>query len=139
VRDGAARRRGSGQLEAEILAVLWAGDDPLTPGQVHRMLDAGLAYTTVVTCLSRLHDKGVLTRRRVGRAYAYRPVADQPGLAARRMRQVLDAEHDRQVTLSRFVSELSAEDERVLRAVLGPDGGPDLRDDDDQSAAGDLG
>jgi predicted transcriptional regulator len=118
------------------MAALWAADGPLTPGDVHRVLGPGLAYTTVVTCLSRLHDKGVLTRRRVGRAYAYRPVADQPGLAARRMRQVLDAEDDRQVTLSRFVSELSAEDEQVLRALLAEAGGPPP---DEHPGPGDLG
>lgn len=117
-RPEAGRRRGSGELEAEILAALWSEDAALTPGQVHRIIGTDLAYTTVVTCLTRLHDKGVLTRHRVGRAYAYRPVVDQPGLAARRMRQVLDAEDDRRVTLTRFVSELSAEDERVLRALL---------------------
>lgn len=117
-RAGVGRRRGSGELEAEILAALWTGHGALTPGEVHRVVGTELAYTTVVTCLTRLYDKGVLARHRVGRAYAYRPVVDQAGLAARRMRQVLDAEHDRRVTLTRFVSELSAEDEGVLRALL---------------------
>ncbi len=48
-------------------------------------LGGGLAYTTVVTILSRLHAKGVLDRERAGRAYRYAPVADQAGLAALRM------------------------------------------------------
>ena len=117
-------RRAAGELEAAALAVLQASGSALTPGEVLDRLGGGLAYTTVVTILSRLHAKGVLTRLRSGRAYSYAPVADEPGLAARRMRGVLDAEADRETVLARFVSELSLEDEHLLRRVLAdPDSG----------------
>jgi len=66
---------------------------------------------------SRRHDKG--TRIRTGRAYAYTPIADDAGLAARRMRQALDAESDRRTVLARFVSGLSPDDERELIRLLG--------------------
>jgi predicted transcriptional regulator len=112
-------RRAAGELEAATLAVLQAADRSLTPGEVLDRLGGGLAYTTVVTILSRLHAKGVLTRLRSGRAYSYAPVTDEPGLAARRMRGVLDAESDREAVLARFVSELSAADEHALRRMLG--------------------
>jgi Penicillinase repressor len=69
---------------------------------VRDRLSSGLAYTTVVTILSRLHAKGVLDRRKTGRAFVYRPVADEPGLAARRPAQMLDAEPDREAVLARF-------------------------------------
>lgn len=111
-------RRGAGELEAAALTVLQSAISPLTPGQVRDQLGGDLAYTTVVTILSRLHDKGVLTRIRSGRAYSYAPVADKPGLAARRMRGVLDAEADREAVLARFVSGLSAADDQVLRRML---------------------
>jgi predicted transcriptional regulator len=111
-------RRAAGELEAAALAVLQGSSSALTPGEVLDRLGGGLAYTTVVTILSRLHAKGVLTRLRSGRAYSYAPVADEPGLAARRMRGVLDSEADRQAVLARFVSGLSPEDEDVLRRVL---------------------
>lgn len=112
-------RRGAGQLEAAVLEVLHAADSALTPGQVRERLSAGLAYTTVVTIMSRLHAKGVLTRVKSGRAYAYTPVADEPGLAARRMRGVLEAEDDREAVLARFVSSLTPADENLLRRMLG--------------------
>jgi predicted transcriptional regulator len=115
---GGPPRRAAGELEAAALAVLQASSSPLTPGEVLDRLGGQLAYTTVVTILSRLHAKGVLTRLRSGRAYSYAPVADEPGLAARRMRGVLDAEADRQAVLTRFVSGLSPEDEDLLRRVL---------------------
>ena len=100
------------------MATLWAADQPMTANEVHAVINGGLAYTTVVTALSRLYAKGVLTRQPVGRAFAYVPVTDQPGLAARRMREVLDAERDRTSVLSRFVSGLSAPDEHLLRQLL---------------------
>jgi len=115
----AGSRRGAGELEAATLAVLQAAGAALTPGEVRERLGGRLAYTTVVTILSRLHAKGVLSRVRSGRAYAYAPVADEPGLAARRMRGVLESEDDREAVLARFVSGLSPADERLLRQMLG--------------------
>jgi predicted transcriptional regulator len=112
-------KRAAGELEAAVLAVLQAAGSPLSPGAVRERIGGDLAYTTVVTILSRLHDKGVLDRRKKGRAYLYVPVADEPGLAARRMARVLDAEPDREAVLARFVSGLSGADENLLRRMLG--------------------
>lgn len=116
---GAQARRGAGELEAAVLAALLAAGAALSPGEVRDRLDADLAYTTVVTIMSRLHGKGVLERRKAGRSYVYVPVADEPGLAARRMTRVLDGEADREAVLARFVSSLSESDEGVLRSLLG--------------------
>jgi len=102
-----------------VLTVLQDAEAPLAPAEVRERIGDGLAYTTVVTILSRLHAKGVLERRKDGRAYRYAPVSDQPGLAARRMARVLDGEPDRETVLARFVSALSDRDEELLRRVLG--------------------
>ena len=115
----AAGRRAAGELEAAVLAVLQAAGSPLSPAEVRDRLSGDLAYTTVVTILSRLHGKGVLDRRKAGRAFLYAPVADEPGLAARRMAQMLDAEPDREQVLARFVSGLSGTEEELLRRMLG--------------------
>ena len=120
-------RRGAGELASQVLGILQAADEPLSPAAVRERLSGELAYTTVVTILSRLQAKGVLDRERVGRAYRYRPVADEPGLAARRMASVLAAEPDREAVLQRFVSALSQEDEQALRRMIGDSGGADGR------------
>jgi predicted transcriptional regulator len=117
--DAAGGRRAAGELETAVLAVLQAAGGPLSPGEVREQLGDGLAYTTVVTILSRLHAKGVLNRHKSGRSYVYAPVADEPGLAARRMARLLDAEADRAAVLTRFVSGLSDSDEELLRRMLG--------------------
>jgi predicted transcriptional regulator len=72
----------------------------------------------VVTVLSRMFDKGLLTRSKQGRAFAYAPVDDAHGLTARRMRQVLESDSDRAAVLSRFVQDLPARDEQLLRQFL---------------------
>src|SRR6201987_2271029 len=128
-------RRGAGELEAAVLEVLQRGGSALSPGEVRELIGGDLAYTTVVTILSRLHAKGVLERHKSGRAYLYAPVADSPGLAARRMARVLDAEADREAVLARFVSSLSDRDEELLRRMLaGP--GPDGLDGSDEDSLG---
>ena len=118
----AAGRRAAGELEAAVLAVLQGAGAPLSPAEVRERIGGPLAYTTVVTILSRLHAKGVLERHKAGRAYLYSPVADEPGLAARRMARVLDGEADREAVLARFVSALSDSDEELLRRMLGDPG-----------------
>lgn len=115
---GAHSRRPAGQLEAAVLRELQQAGAPLSPAEVRERVGGGLAYTTVVTILSRLHGKGLLSRHKAGRVYRYAPVADQPGLAARRMTRVLDEEADRETVLARFVSSLSERDEELLRKML---------------------
>ncbi|MEW1655292.1 BlaI/MecI/CopY family transcriptional regulator [Streptomyces sp. NPDC093707] len=121
-----APRRPAGELEASVLAALWAADGPLTPAEVQGELGGRLARTTVTTILSRLHGKGAVSRTRAGRGFAYSPIHDSAGLTARRMRSELDKQDDRTTALARFVSELTTEDERLLRSLLdeaGPEGG----------------
>lgn len=124
-----ARRRGQGELEAQVLAALHQAPGPATAAWVQDHLGGDLAYTTVMTILSRLHAKKAVTRERVGRSYVWLPAADEAGLAALRMRRVLDSESDRDAVLASFVSALSAQDERLLRTLLeratGEDSGPD--------------
>jgi predicted transcriptional regulator len=115
--EAAGRRRERGDLENEVLAALAVADGPLTPAEVQATLGRDLAYTTVMTTLSRLHDKDAVTRCRAGRAYAY-ALTDESTVAARRMRRVLDAGHDRTGVLARFLDELPPTDVPVLQRLL---------------------
>jgi predicted transcriptional regulator len=115
---GQSERRAAGALEAEVMGVLQHAGRSLNAADVQALLARKLAYTTVVTILSRMHDKGVLTRAKDGRAFRYAPVSDEPGLVARRMHHAMETEPDRQAVLARFVDTLSEQDERVLRELL---------------------
>lgn len=114
------RRRGA--LEQEVLTCLAVAGRPLTVAEVQGDLGHGLAYTTVLTALTRLHAKGALHREQSGRAFAYSlaedPAAVGASVTARRMARLLDAGHDRAGVLARFVADLSPEDERLLGELL---------------------
>ncbi len=114
-------RRASGELSALVMDVLRQANSALTAGEVRRQFAAmgvgPLAYTTVVTTLSRLHMQGLADRCRRGRAYAYQAVSGHQ-LAARRMRRLLDAADDRTEVLAQFVATLDARDERVMCDLL---------------------
>ncbi|KUN33053.1 CopY family transcriptional regulator [Streptomyces longwoodensis] len=130
------RRRAQGELEGLVLAALREADGPATAGWVQERLGGDLAYTTVITILTRLLAKGAVTRERAGRSFAWTPVSDRAGLAAHRMRKVLDRESDREAVLASFVTSLDAGDERLLRELLeraGPEGaeGPEGREGED--------
>ncbi|WP_431996342.1 BlaI/MecI/CopY family transcriptional regulator [Streptomyces fungicidicus] len=114
-----SRRRGQGELEALVLAALREADGPATAGWVQERVGDDLAYTTVITILTRLLAKGVVTRERAGRSFSWTPASDPAGLAASRMRKVLDAESDREAVLASFVTGLGPDDERLLRDLLG--------------------
>jgi predicted transcriptional regulator len=111
-------RRAAGRLESEVLATLWAAGRPLTPGEVVDALNGNLAYTTVQTILTRLHTKGAVHREQAGRAHAYTPVLDEAGLAASRMRTMLDHSGDHAAVLARFLGTLSAEEEATLARLI---------------------
>lgn len=65
---------GLGDLEAAVMAALWANGELTTP-KVHEIVgeERGLAYTTILTTLQRLHKKGLLDRVPRGRGHAYTP------------------------------------------------------------------
>ena|ERR1700712_2988442 len=113
-----SRRRAAGGLESEVLAALWSADKPLTVGEVVDELHADLAYNTVQTILTRLHNKGAVHREQAGRAHTFTPVLDDAGLAANRMRALLDKGVDQAAVLSRFVDTLSEQEEAALSALL---------------------
>ncbi len=111
-------RRAAGGLESEVLAALWAADRPLTSGEVVAALGGELAYNTVQTILTRLHLKGAVNRENHGRAHAYTPVLDGAGLAAHRMRALLDKGGDRRAVLHQFLSTLSPEEAATLADLM---------------------
>lgn len=112
------RRRGQGELEALVLSALRETEEPVTAGWVQERLGGDLAYTTVITILTRLLAKGAVTRERAGRSFVWTPASDQAGLGAHKMRKVLDAERDREAVLASFVTGLGPDDERLLRELL---------------------
>ena len=112
-----------GALEAEVLDVLWHADGPVTPADVRTAMDTDLAYTTVMTILVRLWDKGLAGRTKQGRAFAYSAVVSESELAARRMRAALAAASDSTATMSRFVDGLDKREAAALRELLGEAGG----------------
>lgn len=117
-------RRPSGRLASDVLAVLAESGEPMSVGEVRAAMGDTLAYTTVMTVLGRLAEKGLVERERRGRAHVYTAVRDQAQVTAWRMRRLLDAEDDRAAVLARFVGDLSDEDERVLLEMLNdPDRG----------------
>ena len=67
-------RKILGDLEADVMETLWAGD-ARTVRDVHRHLTGkrNIAYTTVMTVMSRLADKGLLDKSKHGAAFVYRP------------------------------------------------------------------
>lgn len=123
------RRRGQGELEAEVLAALREAPAPASTAWVQERLGGSLAYTTVITILTRLLAKGAVTREKAGRFFVWTPAADEAGLAAQRMHRILDGESDRGTVLARFVTALTPGDEQVLRELLeradGAPKGPD--------------
>lgn len=111
-------RRGQGDLEAMVLRCVWAAEKPLSPGEVRDAIAADIAYTTAMTVLTRLWEKGLLTREKDGRAYRYRAAIGEAAHAANRMGAVLGAASNREEALSRFVGSLAPTDVAALRRLL---------------------
>ena len=101
------------------MEIVWEAQ-PLSVRDVARKLGGRLAYTTVMTILVRLHDKGVVERQRDGRAFAYHPVQSREERAADRMAEVLGHAKDPSSVLSQFVARISDDERAQLRRMLKP-------------------
>jgi predicted transcriptional regulator len=105
-------------LEGEVLTALHAADQPLTPADVQRAVGGGLAYTTVMTILTRLYAKGLAVRVPVGRGFAYSPAEGEATAVARQMHALLAGGRDRAAVLAQFFDGLEPEEEQLLARLL---------------------
>jgi len=106
-----------GALEAQVLACLWDATAPLSVRDVASKLKGRRrAYTTVMTVLARLHEKGLVERVLAGRAYLYRASGTPAEIEARTIQDLLAASDDPKAVLAHFVEEL-AKDPDLLRTL----------------------
>lgn len=112
-----------GDLEQAVMDVLWS--DPSSTGlTVREVLDRltgrDLAYTTVMTVLSRLESKDLTTRERDGRAWRYLPAATREELTATAMRNSLDdlSSASRQAAILHFLAGASPDDLDLVREAM---------------------
>jgi len=71
--------RSLGVLEREVMGLAWERPE-ITVRECCDRLGSGVAYTTVMTTMDRLFKKGLLARRKDGRAFVYRAVATKSEL-----------------------------------------------------------
>lgn len=99
--------RRVGDLENEVLEQLWLAADWLSGREVwERLGDESRAYTTVLTILSRLVDKGLVEREVRGRGHVYRAAGDPDELTAQAISSLLAATADPRSALAYFVEGL---------------------------------
>ena len=111
---------GLGPLEADALNALWDSSGWMTPGEVHERLtkDRDLAYTTVMTVLVHLGEKGFAERRKDGRAFAYHALLSREEHAASVMASTLKKARNKAMVLTNFVEQLDAKQRAQLRRML---------------------
>jgi predicted transcriptional regulator len=74
--------------ELDVMAVLWERG-PSTVAEVRDALEDALAYTTVLTVLRTLEDKGHVGHEEAGRAYRYRALVEQGDAGRSALQRVL--------------------------------------------------
>ncbi len=109
-----------GPLETEIMQILWQ-DKRSTVKKVHRKLSQNrdIAYTTVMTTMGRLSEKGVLNRHREGLAYVYTPAITEEEFVTMVVHQVLDGLMDdySDMAVDYMVDYLAKHDPEELRRL----------------------
>ncbi len=115
-------RTGLGHLESAVLGVVAGATGPVTVADVQARLPGSPAYTTVMSTLARLAEKGALIRSMDGRAYRYELAAPagsiDEAVTARQMRRLMSQAGHRDAVLARFVAELDPDEERLLTDLL---------------------
>ena len=112
------RRIGSeekflGPLEAIVMERLWKRREATVRDIVDDLSRTrSLAYTTVMTIMTRLHAKGLLARVRDGKTYRYRPAFSREEHRERLSRDLVRGLVDEfgEVALAQFAAELDGVD-----------------------------
>jgi len=102
--------------ELDVITVLW-DRGPSTVAEVQGALDDELAYTTVLTVLRILEDKGYVGHTAEGRAHRYQPLVERVAAgdsALRRLRQRLFAGSP-ELLLTRLVEDEDLTEDELRR------------------------
>ncbi len=79
-----------GDLEHELLSILWSAGEEMTAAGVRKRLARNLKDATVRTVLRRLEEKGYVTHSVVAGTFLYRPVQTAQSTAASALREIVD-------------------------------------------------
>ncbi len=115
-----------GVLERSVMNALWDAPNGLSATELgDRLLNADaeedrktLATTTLLTVLSRLENKGFVSRTRATRPHRYSAVHSRAEHTADLMHQVLGLSPDTDAALARFVGAVSPAEAETLRQLL---------------------
>ncbi|QES43061.1 CopY family transcriptional repressor [Streptomyces venezuelae] len=106
---------------------VWKWNRPVTVREVLEDLqeERSIAYTTVMTVLDNLHQKGWVRREAEGRAYRYEAVSTRAAYAAALMNEAWSRSDNPAAALVAFFGMMSAEQREALsdamRIVQGPE------------------
>jgi predicted transcriptional regulator len=105
-------------LETAVMDVLWESDTHLNPAEVRKQLEVDRAYTTVMTVLVRLWNKGLLERVKQGKAYVYKPIVDRDAVLAANMIDLVERAGEAGPVLARFAAHLDPAEREHLARLL---------------------
>ena len=107
--------------ELDVMSVLW-DVGPATVAEVRERIADDLAYTTVLTMLRTLEQKGYVSHTEDGRAHRYKPLVKREVAGRTALRRLVDKVFDGspELLLTQLVSDknLSDEELRRLRKLL---------------------
>jgi len=107
--------------ELDVMGELWALGSA-TVAEVQERLPDKLAYTTVLSILRTLEQKGYVGHEEEGRAHRYKPLVKREAAGARALRRMVDKlfKGSPELLLTQLVSErnLSDAELRRLRRLL---------------------
>lgn len=99
---------------------VWEWNRPVTVREVLEDLrrERSIAYTTVMTVLDNLHQKGWVRREQAGRAYRYEAVSTRAAYSAALMNDAWSESDNAAAALVAFFGMMSAEQTEALRDAL---------------------
>ncbi|MEU1620711.1 BlaI/MecI/CopY family transcriptional regulator [Streptomyces sp. NPDC005722] len=112
--------RPLGDLEDAVMTRVWRWNRPATVREVLEDLrrERSIAYTTVMTVMDNLHQKGWLRREAEGRAYRYEAVSTRAAYSAALMHEAWAASDNPAAALVAFFGMMSAEQREALRDAM---------------------
>lgn len=110
-----------GNLESEVMDIVWLKGEEVTVRDVYEVLASKrkLAYTTIMTIMVRLAEKGILVSRKDGKTLYFLPAMSRQDFTASVVGDVVDSllEDFAEDAMTHFLSRVKKSDKATIQRL----------------------
>ena len=105
-----------GDLEQEVLSIIWDSRKPTSVREVLKIIKGDYAYTTIMTVMSRMEKKGILKRIQKGKSFLYFSTQNKSEYANKHLGSIYHSLVDTygELAISQFIDSVKVDEKNLV-------------------------